>query len=61
MEDEDHYAPWEWQPLDRMQGGCSEVSIKNAKGGVTDMCSCDYWWKSDTDKDKAGFTSFRYK
>jgi hypothetical protein len=56
--DEEHYADWEWQPLDRMPDGCSKVSIKNATGDVDDMCSCDYWWKSDDDK--AGFTSFRY-
>ena len=61
MEEEDYYAPWEWQPLDGMQGGCSEVSIKNDIGDVVHMCSCDYWWKSDEYKDKAGFTAFRYK
>jgi hypothetical protein len=40
----DHYAPWEWQPIERMPGGCYDVEVKYDDGRTRDYCSCDYWW-----------------
>ena len=57
--EEDYYAPWEWQPIERMPDGCSDVDIKTVDGEVTDMCSCDFWWLSDERKSK--YVSFRFR
>lgn len=56
--DNEHYAPWEWQPIERMPHGCSEVHIRTTSEKVEYMCSCDYWWLSD--ERKLTFVSFRY-
>lgn len=57
MEDLDHYAAWEWQPIERMLDGCNDVEVKTQDGTIVEMCSCDYWWT----KDKNRYISFRHK
>lgn len=59
MEEEDYYAPWEWQPIERMPDGCNDVDVKTVDGEVRDMCSCDYWWLSADRKSK--LISFRFR
>lgn len=49
-EEEDYYAPWEWQPIDRIPWGCHEVIVKYEDGTTRKMCSCDYSWSSNKDK-----------
>jgi hypothetical protein len=56
--DEDYYAPWEWQPVDRMPSGCVEVIVRDDNGNKTELCSCDYWWLSKERKEL--YTSFRF-
>ena len=56
---DDHYEPWEWQPLERMPHGCCEVVVRLLKGQTEKMCSCDYWW--DVSKGNlSDATSFRH-
>ena len=50
--EKDYYAPWEWQPLELMPDGCSDVDVKTIDGEVNDMCSCDYWWLTNEGKSK---------
>ena len=57
--EEDYYSPWEWQPIERMPGGCSDVYVRTANDEVTDTCSCDYWWL--TDERKSELASFRFR
>ena len=57
--EEDYYAPWEWQPIERMPDGCSDVDVRTFNGEVVDMCSCDFWWLSDERKSK--YVSFRFR
>lgn len=54
----EHYAPWEWRPVDGMQGGCSEVTVMYQDGHVSEMCSCDYWWLKTQGKELPIY--FRY-
>ncbi len=58
-EEIDHYADWEWQPLDRMPDGCNDVTIRYEDGSTRDMCSCDYWW-SLRDPQMNVATQFRF-
>ena len=57
--EQDYYAPWEWQPIERMPDGCSDVDVRNVDGEVRDMCSCDYWWLSEDRKSE--LISFRFR
>ena len=57
--EKDYYAPWEWQPIELMPDGCSDVDVKTVEGEVNDMCSCDYWWLPNEGKSK--YTSFRFR
>ena len=58
MQEQEYYAPWEWQPLEYMANGCCEVVLRDREGNTVEMCSCDYWWLP-TDK-KLLYTSFRF-
>jgi len=55
----EHYAPWEWRPVDGMPDGCSEVMVMYQDGRVADMCSCDYWWLEPKGKELPIY--FRYQ
>jgi hypothetical protein len=55
----EYFAPWEWQPVEFMPNGCSEVLVRDHEGNTREMCSCDYWWLSKEDKEK--YTSFRFE
>jgi len=57
--EKDYYSPWEWQPIERMPDGCSDVDVKNIDNEVRSICSCDYWWLSDDEKSK--LISFRFE
>jgi hypothetical protein len=57
MESE-YYAPWEWQPTERMPDGCNEVILRDTEGNTREMCSCDYWWFSEDEKEL--YTTFRF-
>ncbi len=59
FEEEEFYASWEWQPIERMADGCCEVILRDEFGNTESMCSCDYWWLSPERKMK--FTSFRFE
>ena len=54
----EYYAPWEWQPIERMVNGCVEVMVRDNEGNITELCSCDYWWLTPEKKKK--FTTFRF-
>jgi hypothetical protein len=58
MDEEEYYAPWEWQLIDRMANGCCEVILRDNDGNTEEMCSCDYWWLPREKKEL--YTSFRF-
>ena len=44
---EEFYCNWEWQPIDNVPNGCIEIEVEFEDGTRGDMCSCDFWWRSD--------------
>lgn len=54
----DYYSSWEWQSIDLMSGGCSDIIVRDDNGNTREMCSCDYWWLSKQDKEQ--YTTFRF-
>lgn len=58
--DKDHYAHWEWQPLENMPDGCVDVTVKYEDGSTRELCSCDYWWNVYKKRDKIAPSQFRY-
>ena len=55
---DDHYASWEWVPIENMPDGCNEVEVRFEDGSTVEYCSCDYWWSLQSDK--APPTHFRF-
>ena len=47
----DYYAPWEWQPIERMPDGCNDVIVRYEDLSTSRMCSCDYWWSLSKQRD----------
>jgi hypothetical protein len=55
---EEHYASWEWRPIDLMPNGCNDVEVRDNFGGQGKICSCDYW--QELRWSKATITDFRF-
>jgi hypothetical protein len=58
VEEQEYYAPWEWQPIEFMPNGCNDVVVRDREGNTRELCSCDYWWLLT--EDKKIYTSFRF-
>jgi len=54
----EYFAPWEWQPIEHMPDGCSDVVVRDDLGNTRELCSCDYWWLSK--EDRVLYTTFRF-
>lgn len=54
----EYYAKWEWQPIANMPEGCAQIVLRTNEGITKEICSCDYWWL--TDKEKEICDSFRF-
>lgn len=59
MEEPEYFAPWEWQPIEFMPSGCKDVIVRDNEGNTREICSCDYWWFTEDQKEL--YTTFRFE